>query len=103
MAEEDCGCKTPGVDLREVDFSTFILSLGTTAMYHLGQGTVEPSSAPAVNLPLARHVIDLLAMIQQKTRGNLTEDEQGILERLLLDLRLKYVEVCKQQARVVEV
>jgi len=100
--DDDCGCKTPGVDLREVDFSAFILSMGTTAMYHMGQGAPEADGKPSVNLPLARHVIDLLAMLQQKTRGNLSEDEKAFLERLLLDLRLKYVDVCKQQARVIE-
>lgn len=102
MTDDDCGCRTPGVDLREVDFTAFVLSMGTTAMYHLGQGAPETEGRPMVNLPLARHVIDLLAMIQQKTQGNLTEDEKAFLERLLLDLRLKYVEVCKQQARVIE-
>ncbi len=102
MTDPDCGCATPGVDLREVDFTAFVLSMGTTAMYHLGQGAPETTDRMTVNLPLARHVIDLLAMLQQKTRGNLTDDEKAFLERLLLDLRLKYVEVCKQQARVIE-
>lgn len=98
----DCGCEEPKADLRTVDFSTFLLSLGTSALYHLGQGTLEGSGKPMTNLPMARHVIDLVAMLQEKTQGNLTEDERGLVETLLLDLRLKYVEVCKRQSQTVE-
>ena len=98
----DCGCEEPKADLRTVDFSTFLLSLGTSALYHLGQGTLEGSGKPMTNLPMARHVIDLVAMLQEKTQGNLTEDERGLVETLLLDLRLKYVEVCKRQSQIVE-
>ncbi len=104
MAENDegCGCQDPGTDLRQVDFGTFLLSLGTSALYHLGQGAPEGGQKPAVNLPLARHVIDLIAMLQQKTKGNLTEDESSLVETLLFDLRLKFVEVCKRQSQTVE-
>jgi len=104
MADNDpgCGCAEPGTDLRAVDFSTFVLGLGTSALYHLGQGAPEDSGKPVVNLTLARHVIDLLAMLQEKTKGNLTEDEGGLVETLLFDLRLKYVEVCRRQSQTVE-
>jgi hypothetical protein len=104
MSEDtrDCGCDEPRGELRSVDFSTFVLSLGTSALYHLGQGSLEGAGKPVTNLPMARHVIDLLAMLQGKTQGNLTEDEGGLMETLLLDLRLKYVEACKRQSQNVE-
>ncbi len=104
MSDEsrDCGCDEPRNDVGTVDFSTFVLSLGTSALYHLGQGTLEGSGKPMTNLPMARHVIDLVAMLQSKTEGNLTEEERGLVETLLLDLRLKYVDVCKRQSQNVE-
>jgi hypothetical protein len=104
MGETDsgCGCDDAGSELRTVDFSTFVLSLGTSALYQLGQGAPEGGEKPVVNLAMARHVIDLIAMLQQKTRGNLSEDETGLVETLLFDLRLKFVEVCRRQSQTVE-
>lgn len=100
--ESECGCEDTSSDLRKVDFSTFVLSLGTSALYHLGQGAPEGSGKPVVDLTLARHVIDLISMLQQKTKGNLTDDENGLVETLLFDLRLKFVEVCRRQSKTVE-
>ena len=77
-----------------IDFSTFVLSLGTTALYQLGQikdpesgseGRVEP------NLPIAQQTIDALEMLSEKTRGNLTDDESKLLESILYELHLKFV------------
>jgi hypothetical protein len=78
--------------LPEVDFSTLVLSLSTSALLHLGQVPPEPGAEPSPpNLPLAKQSIDLLALLQQKTRGNLTRDEDQLLGNLLYDLRLRYV------------
>jgi hypothetical protein len=77
-----------------IDFSTFCLSLGTSALYHLGAvgdpETGERTSSP--NLALARHTIDTLEMLQEKTRGNLDEEEVRLLEGLLYELHMRYVE-----------
>jgi hypothetical protein len=89
-------------DWRKVDFSTFVLSLGTSVMMHLGQGPSEGDSRPEVNLPLARHVIDIIAMLKEKTRGNLDEDEDRLVETVLFDLRLKFVDACKSASSVTQ-
>ncbi|NOZ01261.1 MAG: DUF1844 domain-containing protein [Deltaproteobacteria bacterium] len=83
-----------------VDFSTFVLSLGTSVLVHLGVGEEEgegESAEKRINLPLARHVIDILAMLKDKTAGNLEEDEEKLVDQLLFDLRLKFVEACNAQ------
>jgi hypothetical protein len=82
--------------LPEIDFATFIISLATSAFYHLGQMPHPETQQPEVNLPLAKQTIDILGVLQGKTRGNLSRDEEKLLENLLYDLRLKYVELAKQ-------
>jgi hypothetical protein len=78
-----------------MDFHTFVLSLGSSALMHLGELERPGAGAPAKDLPMAKHTIDILAMLQEKTRGNLTADEQKLLESLLYDLRLRFVEARK--------
>jgi len=79
--------------LPAVDFSTFVLSLAHSALVHLG---VAPDPATgkeqAPSLPLARQTIDLVSLLADKTKGNLTGEEERLLEQLLYDLRLRYVE-----------
>ncbi len=75
-----------------VDFGTFVLSLGSSALVHLGEIEHPGNSDSKENLALARQVIDLLAMLEEKTRGNLTAEEARFLSDLLADLRLKFVE-----------
>jgi hypothetical protein len=80
--------------LPPVDFSTFALSLGSSALMHLGE--VEgPDGAPHTDLSLAKHTIDILAMLVDKTRGNLSPPEEQLLAGLVYDLRLRYVEAAK--------
>ncbi len=76
----------------QVDFSTFVLSIGSSARVHLGEITHPDSEQAQENLLLARQTIDLLAMLEVKTRGNLDENEARFLRDLLADLRLKFVE-----------
>lgn len=80
--------------LPDIDFATFVLSLGSNALSLLGEMPEAPDAegASQVDLPLARQTIDILAMLQEKTRGNLTEAEAKLLESLLYDLRVKYVD-----------
>jgi hypothetical protein len=73
-------------DLPPIDFSTFVVSLRTSALLHMGQG-----EQPDLNLALARQEIDLLAILEEKTRGNLTGDEELLLSQVLFDLRTRYI------------
>ncbi len=83
-------------DLQPIDFSTLCLSLSTSALIHLGVMTHPETGKVEPHLPLARQTIDTLGMLEEKTRGNLTKDEGRLLEHLLCDLRLKYVEAGKK-------
>jgi uncharacterized protein DUF1844 len=83
-------------DLPEIDFATFVLSLASSVLLHLGQMPDPDTKKTESNLPMAKQTIDILAMLQGKTRGNLSRDEEQLLENLLYDLRLKYVEAAKR-------
>ena len=78
-----------------IDFSTFVLSLGTSALYQMGRLGDSKSGDEAVqpNLLLARQTIDTLEMISAKTQGNLDPDETKLLESILYELHMRYVEV----------
>jgi hypothetical protein len=76
----------------QVDFRTFVLSLGSSALVHLGEIGHPEGEQARESLLLARQAIDLLAMLEEKTRGNLTDEESRFLSDLLADLRLKFVE-----------
>lgn len=85
--------EAPGV-LPAVDFASFCLSLATSALYHMGVA-IDPEgrdTIPQKNLPLAQQTIDSLEMLQDKTRGNLDSEEQRLLESLLYELRMHFVE-----------
>lgn len=87
----------PGAELPRVDFSSFCLSLATSALYHLGAaGDPETGEAAAEkNLPLARQTIDALEMLRDKTEGNLNDEEQELLKTLLYELHVRFVEASK--------
>ncbi|HXJ21611.1 MAG TPA: DUF1844 domain-containing protein [Polyangia bacterium] len=89
-AEEDTASAAAGFP--PVDFHTFVLSLGSSALLHLGELEHPDVGAPRKDLPLAKHTIDILAMLEEKTKGNLTSAEEKLIESLLYDLRLRYVE-----------
>lgn len=79
-------------ELPRPDFSGFLLSLGTSALYHLGLVADPETGKPAApNLPVARHSIDTLELLEEKTRGNLSDDEATLLRNLLTDLRMRFV------------
>ena len=81
--------------LPAVDFHTFVLSLGSSALLHLGEIENPNDGVSQKDLPLAKHTIDILAMLEDKTKGNLTPAEEKLIESLLYDLRLRYVEATK--------
>ena len=97
--EEDAGSSRPAQEstrsLPPADFATLVLSLGSSAVMYLGQSEGPDGKRPASNLPMAKHAIDLLTVLEDKTKGNLSSEEEQILESLLLDLRLRYVEALK--------
>jgi hypothetical protein len=75
--------------LPEIDFGTFVMSLASSVLVHLGE--IDHPEATGKNLPFAKQTIDILGMLQDKTRGNLTNEESQLLTNLLYDLRMKYV------------
>ena len=74
-----------------IDFNTFVLSLSTSALVHLGVAGPDGTPGGEVNLPLAKHTIDCLEMLEQKTQGNLSGEEERLLHQVLADLRLRFV------------
>jgi hypothetical protein len=74
-----------------VTFSSFVISLGSSSLMLMGE-QLDPQKAPIpVNLPQAKEIIDLLSVLEDKTKGNLTSDEQTVLRDMLYALRMKYV------------
>jgi hypothetical protein len=81
---------------QDIDFYTFVLSIGSSVLVHLGDAPHPETGKPGEkNLPLAHQSIEILSMLEVKTRGNLTEEEGKLLDQLLLDLKLRYVEASK--------
>ena len=81
--------------LPSIDFTTFVLSLSHSALMHMGEAPNPETGGVTKNLPLARQTIDLIAMLEEKTKGNLTGDEERLVGQILYDLRMRYVEVSK--------
>ncbi len=74
-----------------LSFSSFVFSLGTSALMLMGEQLSPDQPSPTVNLPQAKEIIDILAILENKTQGNLTEDEAAIMRDLLYTLQMKYV------------
>ena len=79
------------VELPQVTFNTFIMSLASSAMVHLGEVPNPETGKTSVNLQLAQHTIEILTMLQEKTASCLEPDEAKLLSGLLYELRMKYV------------
>lgn len=79
-----------------LNFSTFILSLSTSVLVNLGELPDPISNEKKVDLTLAKHSIDVIEMLKEKTRGNLTEEEDRLITNILYDLMMKYVEAAKK-------
>jgi len=77
--------------LPQINFPTFIASLNASALVHLGIIEDPVSGKAEKNLPMAKQTIDILSMLQQKTTGNLTPDEDSMLKSILYDLRILFV------------
>lgn len=88
----------------KIDFSTFLLSISSAALYSLGvplpMAPVEkPPQEGPIDLPLARQNIDLLELLSEKTKGNLTADEAKLLQQVLFELRMRFIEIEKSQGK----
>lgn len=83
---------TAGDPPTEIDFSTFVIGLSAQALAHLGEIPDPMHQAVRVDLEAARQVIDILGLLRDKTKGNLDSAESPLLESVLYDLRMKYVE-----------
>ena len=82
-------------DMPPIDFPTFILSLASSAQVHLGLIPNPESGKAEKRLDIAKQTIDILGVLRDKTKGNLTKDEERLFEAVLYDLRMKYVELTK--------
>lgn len=80
----------------EMSFATFMVGLSTQALVHLGEMPDPQSGQPAEDLLAAEQLIDLIAMLQDKTRGNLDEGETQLVQSILFELRMKYVGRARQ-------
>lgn len=90
--EEVSGQEIP---LPEINFANFLLSLSTSALIQLGEIQDPSTQQPSKNLPLAKQTIDLIGMLKEKTKGNLTPEEERMTEYILYDLRMRYVKAAR--------
>jgi hypothetical protein len=86
-----------------ITFSDFILSLARTAAVHFGD-IADPQTGERgkSNLPAAAHMIELIGMLQERTKGNLIEPEERLVDDLLYELRLRYVQAQQGEKRIIE-
>ncbi|MCF8055200.1 MAG: DUF1844 domain-containing protein [Desulfocapsa sp.] len=103
--EQGCPCEDGKVPdqhgqcvMPEVTFMAFIMSLNTSAMFHLGDIADPATGEKLIDLSLARHAIDTLALLQEKTKGNLDRDEEEMLKNILYDVKMRFVQVVKNRA-----
>lgn len=90
--EDTSGQKIP---LPEINFTNFLFSLSTSALIQLGEIQDPLTQQPSKNIPLAKQTIDLIGMLKEKTKGNLTPDEERMIENILYDLRMRYVKAAR--------
>jgi hypothetical protein len=75
----------------EVTFTAFVMSMNTSALFHLGEISDPATGERNKDLVLAQHTIDTLTVLEDKTKGNLNEEEQDLLKNVLFDLKMRYV------------
>lgn len=78
-----------------INFTTFLVSFASSALYHLGEAPHPETGKTERNMVLAKQTIDILGILQEKTKGNLDPDEAALLENLLFDLRMRFVEASR--------
>jgi len=80
-----------------VNFLSFIYSMGSSALMYLGEPIGQGAGDRTLSLTHAQEIIDILTMLEAKTKGNLTGEEETLLEEMLYTLRIKFVEKAKAQ------
>jgi hypothetical protein len=96
MSNQESSTSDSPYDPTAVTFVGFVLSLAHTAAFHFGDVPDPVTGQPGTaNLAAAQQIIDILSLLEQKTRGNLTAEERQLLEQLLYELRMRYVEASK--------
>lgn len=86
-----------GGPLPEISFSTFVISLSTQALMHLGEIPNPLSGKVESDIPVAKQTIDIIGVLREKTRGNLDQGEERLMDDVLYDLRMRYVEAVKKK------
>lgn len=77
----------------EVTFTAFVMSLNTAALFHCGELADPETGETSKDIVLAKHTIDTLDLLKEKTAGNLNKDEENLLETVLYDLKLRFVKL----------
>lgn len=88
--------KEEQIPLPEINFSTFIFSLNSSALFHFGHVPDPVTNKTERNLPMAKQVIDIIGMLKEKTKGNLLKEEEALIDNILYDLRMRFVEETKK-------
>jgi hypothetical protein len=96
-AAKEQGSSHSSGPLPEITFSSFILGLSTQALMYLGEIPSPQDKQPHQDLPAAQQMIDVLGVLRKKTVGNLDKNEEQLLDNILFDLRMKYVELIKKR------
>ena len=101
--ENTCGCaegKVPDKNgkcvMPEVTFSAFVMSLNTSVLYHLGELKDPHTGKTVVDFDLARSAIDTLVLLEQKTKGNLSHEEEELLKNIVYDSKIRFVKAVKK-------
>ncbi|MGL1930137.1 MAG: DUF1844 domain-containing protein [Desulfotalea sp.] len=98
--KKDCGCgknkeASGNCVMPTINFTTFIMSLNTSALFHLGEIPDPSTGERKYDKELARHTIDTLVMLEEKTKGNLNIEEAGMLKDILFDVKMSFVNSTK--------
>ena len=86
MVEKDGKCVLP-----DVTFTSFFMALNTSVLFHLGELPDPGTGQKQVNLSMAKYTIDTMRLLQEKTKGNLNEEEASLVDKSLYDLRMRYI------------
>ncbi len=93
QVKKDGKCVMP-----EVTFTAFVMSLNTSALFHLGEISDPTTGEKNLDLVLVKHTIDTLQLLEDKTKGNLSDEEQDLLKNALYDLKMRYVAKASQKS-----
>ncbi len=97
--EPEAPLPSTGTPIPPIDFTTFVLSLSASALVHMGLAPGPDGARHEPDLPLARQNVDILLLLQEKTKGNLTGAEERLLHQILFDLRMRFIDQVKRTGR----